>query len=380
MIRAVLALARSDLFRWHRSPALVAATLIPALSMGVMVVALTYAVGRQPVALVIEDHGPVADHIIQIIRESDGFFLVERTREEALADMKAQRVAAVITIPAGFEDRVGSHDAKLDVFINNVDLDFSDDVRRSINEAVVEVDAPSLATLGENDLPPGTVSGIPNPYRIDVAERDLRTPDVSFLAYQMVPVLALLSLTAGALVTALAIAGEREVGALRLVRLSPVPRTAVVAGRLLGGTVASGALLSAVVLAATLTDVLSPPAGRWPLLMLLLLVTAVGSVGLGVLVGLLTRRVTTTAMLGVNVATASFLLGGGFTTIAFLPDFVQGVARAFPTYYAVEGVREVLFYDSMPTLGRNLAALTATAVVSLVVGSVALARVSARPH
>jgi hypothetical protein len=101
------------------------------------------------------------------------------------------------------------------------------------------------------------------------------------------------------------------------------------------------------------------------LLGLLLLVTAVGSVGLGVLVGLATRRVTTTAMLGVNVATASFLLGGGFTTIAFLPPFVQGVARFFPTYYAVEGIREVLFYERMPALGRNLAVLLATAAVSL---------------
>jgi ABC-2 type transport system permease protein len=104
------------------------------------------------------------------------------------------------------------------------------------------------------------------------------------------------------------------------------------------------------------------------------MVTAVGSVGLGVLVGLVTRRVTTTAMLGVNVATASFLLGGGFTTIAFLPSMVQAVARAVPTYYAVEGVREVLFYERMPMLGRNLLVLAGTAVVSLVVGSYALAR------
>jgi ABC-2 type transport system permease protein len=378
MIRAVLAVARTDVFRWRRSPALIAATLIPALAMGVMVVALTYAVGRQPVALVVEDTGPIATRIIQIIRESDGFFLVERSREQALADLEAQRVAAVITVPADFEEKVATHEARLDILINNVDLDFSDDVRRSVNEAVVEVDAPSLATLGENDLPPGTVSGIPNPYRIDVAERDLRSPDVSFLAYQIVPVLALLSLTAGTLVTALSIAGEREVGALRVVGLTPVPRTALVAGRLLGGSFAAGLLLGLVVLAGTLLDVLNPPAGRWPLLLLLLVVTSVGSVGLGVLVGLLTRRVTTTAMLGVNVATASFLLGGGFTTIAFLPDFVQAVARAFPTYYAVEGVREVLFYDSMPTLGRNLAVLGATALASLAVGSAALARAGGR--
>jgi ABC-type multidrug transport system permease subunit len=373
-MRAVWSVARSDVVRWRRSPILVAATLVPALGMALMVVALTYAVGRQPVALVVEGHGPTAERIIEIIRESDGFFLVERTAQAAQEDLEAQRVAAVITIPHDFERRVATHQAVVDVRINNVDLDFSDDVRRSVNEAVVEIDAPTLATLGENDLPPGTVSGLPNPYRVDVAETDVRSPDVSFLAYQVVPALALLSLTAGTLVTALAIAGERESGALRAVSLAPVRRGALVTGRLLGGTLAAGGLLLAVVAVCAAVGLLHPPDGRWPILAGLLVVTAVGSVGLGVLVGLVTRRVTTTAMLGVNVATASFLLGGGFTTIAFLPDLVQNAARLFPTYYAVEGVREVLFYEQMPTLGRNVAVLTATAVLSVLAGSMALAR------
>jgi ABC-2 type transport system permease protein len=377
-MRAVWAVAATDVTRWRRSPVLVAATLVPALGMALMVVALTYAVGRQPVALVAEGHGPLAEHVVEIIRGSDGFFLVERSAAAAMKDLKAQRVAAVVTIPADFDARVATHDAQVRVLVNNVDLDFSDDIRRSVAEAVVEIDAPSLATLGENDLPPGTVSGFPNPYRVDVAETDLRSPDVSFLAYQVVPVLALLSLTAGTLVTALGIAGERESGALEVVALSPARRPALVAGRLLGGTVASAGLLGLVVGGCALLGVLRPPAGRWPLLAALLLVTAVGSVGLGVLVGLATRRVTTAALLGVNVATASFLLGGGFTTIAFLPPFVQGLARLFPTYYAVEGVREVLFYERMPALGRNVAVLLATAVVSLLVGSVALSRAGSR--
>jgi ABC-2 type transport system permease protein len=377
-MRAVWAVAATDVARWRRSPMLVAATLVPAAGMALMVVALTYAVGRQPVALVTEGHGPVAQRLVGIIRESDGFFLVERTAAQADRDLKAQRVAAVITVPADFDASLATHRATVDVRIDNVDLDFADDVRRSVTEAVVEIDAPSLATLGENDLPPGTVSGLPNPYRVDVAETDLRRPDVSFLAYQVVPVLALLSLTAGTLVTALGIASERESGALEVVALSPAPRAALVAGRLLGGTVAAAGLLAVVVGACAATGVLDPPAGRWSLLALLLLVTSVGSVGLGVLVGLVTRRVTTTAMLGVNVATASFLLGGGFATIAFLPRLVRDAARLFPTYYAVEGVREVLFYERMPTLGRNLAVLAATALVSLVAGSVALAKAGGR--
>ena len=83
-------------------------------------------------------------------------------------------------------------------------------------------------------------------------------------------------------------------------------------------------------------------------------------------------------VVGLIIGIVVSVVVGGFTTIAFLPDFVQNVARAFPTYYSVEGVREVLFYDEMPTLGRNLLVLSSAAVVSLVVGAVALGRPSAR--
>ncbi len=376
MLRTVWAVARTDVARWRRSPALLAATLVPAAGMALMVVALTYAVGRQPVALVGLGDGPFAERLIETIRGSDGFFLVERTPEQAQADMAAQRVAAVITVPADFDEQVARHRGQVEVFINNVDLDFSDDIRRSVNEAVVELDAPSLATLGEGGLPPGVASGVPNPYRVDVAETNLRHPDVSFLAYQVVPVLALLSLTAGLLVTALSIASERESGALRLLVLSPARRAATAAGRLVGGTLAAVGLIGVVMAGCALLGVLRPPPGRWPVLALLVTVIALGSVGLGVVVGLVTRRLTTTAMLGVNVATASFLLGGGFTTVAFLPSFVQAVARAFPTYYAVEGLREALFYETMPGLTRNLGVLALTAAASVAIGAVSLTRSS----
>jgi ABC-type multidrug transport system permease subunit len=386
MIATVLAIARSDLTRWRRSPVLVAATLIPAVGMSLTVFAHTYAVGRQPVAMVREGYGPISDRVVEILRESDGFFLRERTPEQAARDLEEQWVCAVIRIPKNFDEDVMNGKSHLEVTINNVDLDFSDDIRRSVSEAVVMIDAPELASLGEESeteghtpAPPpgegasgaeggGAPAGI-NPYRIEVVETDLRRPDISFLAYQMVPVLALLALTAGALVTALSIAGDREGGRLRVLRLAPASRLAVVLGHLAGGTFAASLLLGIVVVALAIPGVLRAPPGRWPVVAALLLATAVGSTGLGVLVGLVTQRVTTTVLLGVNVASASFLLGGGFTTIAFLPAFIQNVAHAVPSFYAVEGLREALFYAEMPTLARNLTVLLGSGLLSVIVGT-----------
>jgi len=207
-----------------------------------------------------------------------------------------------------------------------------------------------------------------------VVETDLRYGDVSFMAYQMVPVLALLALTAGALVTALSIAGDREGGRLRMLRLSPASKSGIVLGHLAGGTLAATLLLAVIVIPAALLGVLQPPPGRWPVIAAILIATAVGSTGLGVLVGLVTQRLTTTVLLGVNVASASFLLGGGFTTIAFLPPYIQRLAAVVPSYYAVEGLREALFYTEMPTLGRNLTILFATGALSMAAGVWMLSR------
>jgi ABC-2 type transport system permease protein len=385
--------------------------------MTLTVVALTYAVGRQPVALVRLSYGQASDQVVEILRESDGFFLNERTAEQAASDLRDQWVCAVITIPEDFDEAITTKRAALEVRINNVDLDFSDDIRRSVSEAVVHIDAPELASLGEEPAASGEeeedeeaeksegaveddvsrtlvrrghtwmvepddgstpyevdyVSG-GNPYLVNVVETDLRRPDISFLAYQMVPVLALLALTAGALVTALSIAGDREGGRLRMLRVTPASHLGIVLGHLLGGTLAATLLLAIVVLPLALTGVLQPPPGRWPVIAAILVATAVGSTGLGVVVGLVTQRLTTTVLLGVNVASASFLLGGGFTTIAFLPPFIQHIAAAVPSYYAVEGLREALFYTDMPTLARNLTVLTGTGVLSVLAGVWMLAR------
>lgn len=374
MMRALWQVAWTDLTRWRRSWILVAATLIPAAGVTLMAVALTYAVGRQPVALVALGDGPVAHRVITILRESDGFFLVERSAEQALRDLRAQRVAAVITVPADFDALLPTHRAVVSVLINNVDLDFTDDVRRSLSQAVVEIDAPGLGELGELGLPPGVSTGNANPYRVDVAETDLRSPDIGFLAYQLVPVLALITLTAGTLVTALSIAGDRESGALRLIAMAPVPRRVLAAGRLLGGTLASLAVTVAVLVPTLITQNLSIPTGRWPAIGALLLCTALSSVGLGVLIGALTRRVTTTALVGVNLVTAAFLLGGGFTTIAFLPTWVQHLAHLLPSYYSISGLREVMFYAHTPDLAHNLTLLAGSAAGSVLLAAMLLAR------
>jgi len=394
-MRTVWHIARHDVMRWLRSPALIAATLIPAAGMALMVLALTYAVGRQPVALVVQSEGKAATGVSKLISTSDGFYLVQRTPEAARKDLKDQKVAAIITIPPSFDADIYSGHAKVDVLINNVDLDFADDIRRSVSEAIVaynddngkQLDAAEAAEHG------GKALGIPrgdenvvlgshygtNPYGVSVEEVDLRHPDTSFLAYQLIPVLALLALTGGTLVTALALTGERELGALRLIQVSPARTVSVALGHLVGGALGAMALITAVVLPASLLGVLHPAAGRWPFIVGLLLLTAIAATALGVVIGVLCRRATTAVLLGVNAVAASFLLGGGFTTVAFLPETVQQFARLTRTYYSVSALRDAFFYKSMASAPHDMAVLALFAGGAVVVATMLLARAERRP-
>src|SRR5581483_5196580 len=65
------------------------------------------------------------------------------------------------------------------------------------------------------------------------------------------------------------------------------------------------------------------------------LVLTLAMVGLGILLGIWLRDARLVTMTGLNAAVYGFFLGGGFTTVAFLPDWIQWASRLVPTRYAI---------------------------------------------
>jgi ABC-type multidrug transport system permease subunit len=402
MIRAVWGMARNDLAAWRRSPAAIAGALLPAIGMGVLVAALTVSVGQQPVALVTQGTGPYAQRMAGILRHDvDAYDLLDMTAQEAERAIASQRVAAIIVVPEHFDEHVGTSDAAVDLHLNNVDIDLSDDLRRSVTRSVAQFDAPQLSPEGElRDIIAGMM--LPNPYRVSVAEHDLRKTNVSFLQYQVIPIIVLIVISVGMLGTALLTARDFERRTAKVLVLSPAPRSALVLGRLLGGVLLTLMLVVPLVVAGYLTHydefvmvrcvvgarmwlmlLLSAPCGwvlppvSWThgvaLVGLLIAVTAM-TVGLGTLLGVALRDVSLVTMSGLNVAAFLFFLGGGFTTVAFLPRWLQVASRFVPTSYAIEGLRQALFYPDLTGVGRDLLVLTGCAIASVVLACLGLSR------
>jgi len=79
-------------------------------------------------------------------------------------------------------------------------------------------------------------------------------------------------------------------------------------------------------------------------------------------------------MTGLNASAYLFFLGGGFTTVAFLPAWVQRLSRIVPTRYAIDALRQALFYPDLIGFGRDLSVLAGCAVLSIALASIMLTR------
>jgi ABC-type multidrug transport system permease subunit len=374
MSRALLAVVRLDLALWRRSPWAIVSALFPPLGMAVLLAMLTLSVGRQPVALVVQGAGPEARSMARVIEaDTEAYALTVTDAETAAGMLHDQTAAAVIVIPPGFDEAVATHQATLDLTLNNVDVDFADDIRRTVARSVAEFDAPQLGIQGELAGPSRGVL-LPNPYRVAIAERPLRETNVDFLRYQVLPALVLLVLTVGLMGTALLSARDVEQGTARLMVLSPQPAWRLVAGRFAGGVAICLLVLLPILAIASVMGVIAPPVGHWPALLGVFVATALCAAGLGAALGAWLRRARVVAMAASIVATYLFFLGGGFTTIAFLPGWLRGLSAGVPIRYAIDGMRQCLFYADLHGVGLDLLVLGATALIAVMVGSLMVRR------
>jgi ABC-2 type transport system permease protein len=371
-IRGMWSLACLDLLLWRRMPLAIVSALIPPLGMAIMLVVLSFTVTQQPVALVNQSQGPYAKQMAELIEaDTDAYFLSETNMEEAQRLLKDQEIAAIIVIPPDFNQKARTHVAQVQLILNNVDIDFADDIRRSVDRSVAMFDAPQLAL---EDEPGSSDEPRPNPYLITVKEHDLRQTDVDFLRYQVLPVLVLLVLNTGLIGTALLCARDRQQGIARYLVLTPGSAWGLIAGRLLGGLLAALIVLIPSLALCLLTGVIAPPLAHWPALAALFVATALAAAGMGAIMGTLLRGTGIIALASSVLAIYLFFLGGGFTTIAFLPQWLRTLSALNPMRYAIDGMRQALFYPDLSGVSTDLMVLAGTALVALLVGSIAVRR------
>jgi ABC-type multidrug transport system permease subunit len=359
-IRPLWAIYRKDLAVWWRNRLTLVVSVLPVLGLFAIEAIGTTAVGRSPVALVTLDHGPAGTQLQQIFHDADVFIITDATPDEAQTLLRQVKVAAIVTIPADFSQRVAAHDpSPVDVTVNNLNLDFTNDIRRAVPDVITQF---------------YTAQGSASPIKVTVQESDLRSQDVELFQFNVVPMMIMLLTLNGLVTSGIATAREWESRTVKEMLLAPVPRPAIVVGKVLAGFTVTFLLGVLVLLAGAALDWTRPEGIYWVTSLLMIALIALLSTGIGVAIGAAVQRIQPVTGMSILPAFYLFFLAGGISVLAFEPTWLQEIASFDPLAYGVHALEMAVFYNSADLLARDVLVLLLSAFVAVGLGFTAMRR------
>ena len=247
--------------------------------------------------------------------------------------------------------------------MNNLNLDFTNDIRRAVPDAITQY---------------YQAQGNASPVQITTHETDLRSQDIDLFAYSVLPSIILLLTISGLVNGALTTAREWESQTVKELLLSPTPRSALVTGKVLAGFLITFVLGTFVLLVGYLLGWTKPEGIYWLTTLLAMALISLMSAGLGVAIGAAVQRIQAVSGISINIAFYLFFLAGGTGVLAFEPDVLQNIAAFIPLTYGRHALEMAVFYSSSDLLGRDITILLISALIALVLGSLSMRRGIAR--
>ena len=128
-----------DLLIWYRRPIVILSTLASPVAYIIVIFFVSFSIGRNPVALVVQGSGPAAAGLASTLQDSNQFIAYRMTPAQAQKALASMRVEAIVNIPASFDDDTTAGHALVSITINNVNADEADDLRRSLPASLVSI-------------------------------------------------------------------------------------------------------------------------------------------------------------------------------------------------------------------------------------------------
>jgi ABC-2 type transport system permease protein len=358
-LRVIWACMKKDLKSTISEPLFTLVSIILPLNVLLLMSLLVISGGLAPTAGVMQDAGPLAQQFYAAMKGANSFVVQQATAEQADMLIEQGRIVATVTISADFDARMRQNQSvAVRVKINNLNTDFTNDIRRALPLSITSFYAkasPSLVTI--------------TPQEIDAYPQDL-----GYIPYLAVPILVI-GLMVGGMVqagTSTAVEWERET--VKELLLSPASRVAILLGKM------GAAFLVGLVGAAVVLTVLIALMGIWPVhwgeLIGFTLLTLALFTAWGTLLGAWLKRRTPLATLAIGLCVPLFFLSGPFGPISFFAPIEQLVARVFPVYYAIVVLQHAFHGFTLNTSGTliNVLILAAYALGGLMLDVIVLRR------
>jgi ABC-2 type transport system permease protein len=130
---------RAEVAHLRRSLLFLVLALVQGMTFLVLVSLFALTGSRAPTALIDSDHTPLSREFVNDLRAAhDSFSIRPMTARQAESQLDAARIVAIITIPKGFEASITrGQTAAVQVELDNVDADMTDDIERAVPSAIV---------------------------------------------------------------------------------------------------------------------------------------------------------------------------------------------------------------------------------------------------
>jgi ABC-2 type transport system permease protein len=270
----------------------------------------------------------------------------ERVAEHALMEGRAR---AILSIPPGFGRRLARGETAPVQFVVDGTYGATAAIVSAYGRAIIYA-FPS----GALELP------------IEPQVRVWHNPQLESRNFIIPGLFAVILMALSPLLTALAVAREKELGTIAQIYASPLTRWEFILGKLFPYVVIA-ALQLTLVLAAGFLWFKIPMRGSFPLLMGLGLIYVICTVSIGLLVSMIVRTQVAAMLVAIIITLMPAFLFSGFVYPIFtMPEFFQGYSARIPTMYFVNISRGVVMR------GAGLEELWGNALVLIVYTAVVL--------
>ncbi|HJT47983.1 MAG TPA: ABC transporter permease [Nitrososphaeraceae archaeon] len=330
-LRVILSMAQKDIRSSFTERAFMITSIIIPINFLLLFLLFALTGGEAPTAIVLEDHGPYAMQFVSAIQHSHSFIIQQTTPSEAQNLMRQGRIVSIITIPPNFDSSVrNGFEVQLPVIVNNLDVDFTNDIRRAVPLAITSFYA----------------NAFPNQVVIRAHELDTYSHDTGYIQYLVVSLMVISIMLGGLLQAGANAAREYENGTIKEIILSPARLWAIQLGKILGALVLNS--LSVLVVIIVIVFLIGVWPVHWDELLGFTLLLMITFVALGTLIGTLVRRRQSVIPLSIGITIPIFFLSGAFGPAVWGDQTIAFITQFQPVYYGI-AIFQHAFHDFVTT-------------------------------
>ena len=315
--------------------------VMPALQLIVIPLAADYEVRNINLAIADHDHSVYTQQMVQKIKSSGYFKLVNysSTYEEAVINIESDKADIVLEIPAKFEQNIVREDhASIFIAVN------------AVNGMKANLGAVYLQNIIQNynnqirtkwiQFPP-----IPPQTNIKVSVSNWFNPMMSYKYFMVPAVLATLLTLLGTFLTALNIVREKEIGTIEQINVTPIKKHHFILGKLIPFWVLGLVVLTIGFLIMRFGYQIHP-VGNMLIVYLFASIYLLSILGLGLLISTYADTQQQAMLISFFLLMIFIMLGGLFTPIDSMPSWVQKLTWLNPVSYFIDVVRMVVLKGS----------------------------------